>query len=116
MPLGKLSMCAGGTQPRFSERAEPNPPLPQHRHDVSHISGTSVRSGQISNCQHVPGLQVIQAFLPSCPCLGSAGSVLLKDAHGFGLDEHVDLRIQGLPALLTLAYPITSPDSQNPPP
>jgi hypothetical protein len=90
----ELSVRAGGIQPGSSDVSEPYPPLSHYGHDVSQVSGTAAQPGQISYCQNISRLQVVQAFLPSCPCLGGAGGILLKHAHSTCCDECVHLRVQ----------------------
>jgi hypothetical protein len=67
--MSKISLpCALGVSSHGSARErDPIPPLSQNRHDVSQIRSTAADPSQISNCQNIPRLQVVQSFLPPGP-------------------------------------------------
>ena len=46
-----LALCAGGIEPRLSERAETYPALSQYRDDICKVRGAAAQLGQIRNCQ-----------------------------------------------------------------
>lgn len=75
-----------------------DPPLPKDGHDIGQVSGTAAQPGQIRNGENIPGLQVVQAFLPSGPGLGGTGGILLKHSHGACSDKCIHLGVQRLPS------------------